>query len=322
MRLPHAALLMLLPIALAAACSSGTANPWEKTGAGTPPAGGSNTPAPGTTGTPAPGSTVDACMGQPAPASAARVWRLTTAQMRNTLQDVFGFAGTSIDSYPADSRADSAEYADAASRLVVGDLLTTYYDQTAEEVSANMATRSTSFLGCAMTALGTGTCLTDFLKTYGLKAWRRPLTPAELTGLQGLYTTVAASGDTQLGFTTVVQALILSPNFVFRTELGTSNAPGTTTTLTDYEVASALSYMIWDSSPDQALYDAASAGMLHDGPAIAAQVQRMFAASSRAPLALGSFVQQWLHTDGILVVKKDPTAFPMWNAAMAKDLSD
>jgi hypothetical protein len=261
-----------------------------------------------------------ACAGQPVPLTAPRVWRLTTAQLKNTLLDVFAFAGTSIDSYPADSRPDISEYADVADTLVVGDLLTTYYNNTAEEVSANVVANSSNFLGCAIADLGTGTCLQDFLTNYGMKAWRRPLTADEITQFQGLYNTVVMESGAQLGFTMVVQALILSPNFTFRTELGTSSAPGQTP-LTDYEVASALSYMLWDSPPDQALYDAAAAGMLHDPASAAAQVRRMFAASTRAPGALSSFVAQWLHTDGLLTVKKDPMLFPTWNAAVAQDLA-
>jgi hypothetical protein len=261
-----------------------------------------------------------ACAGQPMPLSAPRVWRLTTAQRKNTLLDAFNFAGTSIDSYPADSRADISENADVADTLDVGDLLTTYYNTTAEEVSANVVTHSSDFLGCAVADLGTGTCLQDFLTKFGLKAWRRPLASDEITGLQGLYNTVVMESGAELGFTMVVQALILSPNFSFRTELGTSSSGQTP--LTDYEVASALSYMLWDSPPDQALYDAAAAGMLHDPASIGAQVRRMFASSTRAPAALSSFVAQWLHTDGLLTVKKDPTLFPMWSAAVAQDLAN
>ncbi|HLY82300.1 MAG TPA: DUF1588 domain-containing protein, partial [Acidimicrobiales bacterium] len=72
--------------------------------------------------------------------------------------------------------------------------------------------------------------------------------------------------------------------------------------------------------PDAALYAAASAGQLHDAASIGAQVKRMFNGTTRAPVALTSFVQQWLHTDGLLSVKKDPTVFPMWTAQVTKDL--
>jgi hypothetical protein len=322
MRVPNAAWLVLLPIACGAACSAAPANPWEKSGGGSTSAGSPGSPgAPGSNSSSTGTTTTDACVGQALPLLAPRVWRLTTPQMKNTLLSVFGYAGTSIDMYPADSRPDTSEYADAADSLIAGDLLTTYYDQTAEEVSANLATRSSTFLGCAMTALGTGSCLQDFLTSYGLKAWRRPLTSTEVTNLQGLYTTVAASAGAQVGFTTVVQALILSPNFLFRTELGTSMTAGTTTALTDYELASALSYMLWDSPPDQALYDAAAAGTLHEQSSLSAQVKRMFAAATPAPAALSSFVQQWLHTDGLLTVTKSPTDFPMWSAAVSQDLA-
>jgi Protein of unknown function (DUF1592)/Protein of unknown function (DUF1588)/Protein of unknown function (DUF1595)/Protein of unknown function (DUF1585)/Protein of unknown function (DUF1587) len=283
------------------------------TGGGASTGGGSTT---GGTGGP------DACMDQAVGLSAPRVWRLTTAQMKNTLVEAFGFAGTSIDSYPADSRSDITEYANVANRLVVGDLLTTYYDKTAEEVSANVVSKSSSFLGCAVADLGAGTCLQDFVTTYGKKAWRRPLTTTEVTDLVGLYRMLSPGAGAQTAFAMVVQAIILSPKFAFRGELGTSDAPGTTTTMTDYEIASALSYMIWDAPPDQALYDAAAAGTLHDPSTLRAQVHRMFTASTRAPVALSSFMAQWLHTDGLLTVTKDSTLFPEFKGPVIQDLSN
>jgi hypothetical protein len=146
--------------------------------------------------------------------------------VKKTLLDAFGFAGTTIDAYPANSRPDINEYGNAADTLVVGDLLTTYYDGTAAEVSANVDAHASGFLGCAVPALGTGTCLQDFLTKYGQKLWRRPLTAEEIAEYQRLYTTTAASSGPDVGFSMVVEALILSPNFVFRTELGSSQASG------------------------------------------------------------------------------------------------
>jgi hypothetical protein len=311
-----------LALGLVVGCSEGTIGNAAgrkgpgATGAGSTGAGSTTTGA----GTGAGGGNPGACVGQPTKPSAPRVWRLTTTQMKNTLLEVFGFAGTSIDTYPADSRADITEYANVADRLVVGDLLTTYYDKTAEEVSASVVARSNSFIGCATNDLGAGNCLADFVTTYGMKAWRRPLSTDEVGELTSLYKMLAPGAGAQTAFSMVVQALILSPKFVYRTELGTSGAPGTTT-MTDYEIASALSYMLWDSPPDQVLYDAARAGMLHDPAMIRAQVGRMFNASTRAPAALGSFVAQWLHTDGLPTVTKDPNLFPMWNAMVAQDLA-
>jgi hypothetical protein len=143
-----------------------------------------------------------------------------------------------------------------------------------------------------------------------------------VTDLEGLYRMVATGAGAQTALAMVVQAILLSPKFAFRSELGTSDAAGTTTTMTDYEIASALSYMIWDAPPDQALYDAAEAGTLHDPATIRSQVHRMFTASTRAPVALSSFMAQWLHTAGLLTVTKDSTFFPEWNGELARDLAD
>src|SRR2546430_2446363 len=128
-------------------------------------------------------------------------------------------------------------------------------------------------------------------------AWRRPLTPAEITKYTNLYNGVAQANTPDVAFKGVVQALLLSPNFLFRTELGGGGAAGSTTALTDYELASAISYMFLDSPPDATLMQLAASGKLHDPATLSAQAKRLLRSGPQATGIVGSFFRQWLQFD-------------------------
>jgi hypothetical protein len=220
-----------------------------------------------------------------------RTWRLTHAQIKNTLADVAGFTSATIDGFPTETRVSG--YANQSDRLTVAPLLADQYLRLSSELATSVVSRAATFLKCPVASLPGGTCLGDFIRGFGAKMWRRPLADAEMTRLSSLYTTTAAqAGGPEMGLKTVVQALFMSPNFLYRVEVGNSQQPGTVTTLGDYELASALSYMLWDSAPDATLMDLAAQGKLHDPVTLAAQATRMLSAAGKAPATLNSFLQQ------------------------------
>jgi hypothetical protein len=250
-----------------------------------------------------------------------RVWRLTHTQLKNTILDTFGFAVPVLDALPAESRLDG--FANAAERLSLSPVLLAYYDKGADAIADEVIKRSGEFIKCPVTALGEGTCLADFLKTVGTRAWRRPLTDLELGKLDKLYRGAATALSPQEGLKTVVKGLVLSANFLFRTELGASNAaPGTNTKLTSLELASALSYTLWDGPPDAELMELALANKLSDPATLKAQAQRMFSASPKAQTALQSFLRQWMETESLLELSKDTKVFPAYSPQVAKDLEE
>jgi hypothetical protein len=278
--------------------------------AGVPGVGpGGNPGAPGA----GPGAT---CSAAPAP---ARLWRLTHTQLRNTIYDVFGVKSPVLDTLPEESRLDG--FANAAERLQLSPVLLAYYDRGADSVADEVIKRSGDFVKCPMAALGEGTCLADFLRSVGSRAWRRPLTDGEVAKLQKLYTGAAAALTPTDGFKTVLKGLMLSANFLFRTELGSDSTPGKATQLTDVELASALSYGLWDSPPDAALMDLATAGKLHQRDVLQAQARRMFAGATKAPAALDSFMQQWLETESLTTDPKDDAVYPTFTPQVAATLA-
>jgi hypothetical protein len=261
------------------------------------------------------------CAASPLPAP--RLWRLTHRQYENTVKDTFGFTVPALATLPQESRLDG--FANASDRLAVSSVLLESYNRAAEQVAAEVLRRSGEFLKCAPAALGTGTCLAEFLDSVGRKAWRRPLTEAEVGKLRTLHTEATAAAGPEEGLKMVVQGLLLSANFLHRVELGdppAAGATGGTIALTDYELASSLSYMLWDAPPDAALMDLAARGKLRDRATLLAQAQRLLVTAGKAPAALASFVQQWLETEDFTARPKDLATFPSYTPQLAQDLQD
>jgi hypothetical protein len=286
-------------------------------GAGPPsPAGPGDRPGPGPGTDPRP---TGAC--RDIPPAPARIWRLTHTQLRNTIQDAFGIRVPVLDTLPAEARLDG--FANASERLGLSPVLLAYYDRGADAIADEVVRRSAELVKCPVAALGEGTCLADFLRTFGQKVWRRPLSEVELGKLQALYRTAAQTLTPADGLKTVVKGLLMSASFLFRTELGSDPTPGATTRLTDLELASALSYTLWDSPPDATLMELALAGKLHEPATLRAQAQRMFTTSPRAQASLHSFMQQWLETEELTTARnKDSAAFPLYNPQVARDLEE
>jgi hypothetical protein len=153
----------------------------------------------------------------------------------------------------------------------------------------------------------------------GTRAWRRPLTSVEIAKYKNLFSTIAPANGPDVAFKSVVQALLLSPNFLFRTELGDGAGAGGTTKLTDHELASALSYMLVDGPPDAALMDLAATGRLHDPATLGAEAKRLLAGAS-AKKSVGSFFRQWLQFDSLPDMTKDASLFPTYTPELVADL--
>ena len=145
------------------------------------------------------------------------------------------------------------------------------------------------------------TCATQFITTFGLSAYRRPVASAEQTDLLTLFTNVRALG---LSFTesigAIAKGMIQSPNFLYHWEIGptepTAGSDGLLP-LTSWQLASRLASTIWESMPDSTLLQAAMAGQLTTSSQVAAQVTRMLA-DPQASNGLFYFHEQWLFNFG------------------------
>jgi mono/diheme cytochrome c family protein len=156
-------------------------------------------------------------------------------------------------------------------------------------------------------------CATTILSTLGRRAYRRPLTDADVRTLFRFYEIGRRTGDFEAGIRTAVQGLLTSPEFLFRVERDPANAtPGTVYPVGDLELASRLSFFLWSSLPDDELIEAAGRGKLRDASMLATQVRRMLG-DPRANVMVRNFVVQWLGLRKLAHISPDPIAYPEYD---------
>ncbi|MEI9894835.1 MAG: DUF1592 domain-containing protein [Chthoniobacter sp.] len=145
------------------------------------------------------------------------------------------------------------------------------------------------------------------------EAYRRPVMPAEVERVAKFVELAQKNGGSFLeGIQVAFQAALCSPYFLYRWELDPSNGkPGDTRDLTDYEIASRLSYFLWSSKPDSELFSLAAKGELHKPEVLEKQVTRMLH-DWRARSLVDNFGDQWLQIRNIWEVGIDPATFPKW----------
>jgi hypothetical protein len=145
------------------------------------------------------------------------------------------------------------------------------------------------------------TCATQFITTFGLSAYRRPIAAAEQKDLLTLFSTVRGLGQTfTQSIGAIVKGMLQSPNFLYHWEIGptapVAGADGLVP-LTSWQVASRLASSLWEAEPDATLLTAAQAGQLNTPAAVTTQVTRMLA-DPRSANGLFYFHEQWLFAFG------------------------
>lgn len=226
--------------------------------------------------------------------------RLTPTEYDNTIQTLFGLVSQHGATFPADEIVDG--FRNNAESLTVTALMADTLQRAAESIADEVDI--SPWLSCSVAA-PTPTCAEDFVTGVGALIFRRPLTVDEVTRYQELY---AAVEGFEAGSRLVITAMLQSPHFLYRSELGTAQSDGGYA-LSDWEIASELSYLIWQTMPDATLFAAAQASELHTEAQIDAQVTRMLADPRARPM-FRQFIAQWLGLDRVLTVPRDNVAFP------------
>src|SRR5579875_2008154 len=138
-------------------------------------------------------------------------------------------------------------------------------------------------------------CARRILSTLATRAFRRPVTDAEMETLLSFYQTGRNKRDFDLGIEMGVQRVLVDPQFIFRFEREPENvAAGSVYRISDLELASRLSFFLWSSIPDDELRDLAAAGKLHE-PAVLEQQTRRMLADPKAEALVSNFAGQWLY---------------------------
>src|ERR1019366_486799 len=193
----------------------------------------------------------------------------------------------------------------------------------AESLAATaVATQLPTLIGSCDPTQDAEACVTAFLGTFAPKAYRRPLTTTEEQRLRTVYATGSATGGFKGGVQLMLEAILQSPAFLYREELGAPDPslPAGVVRLTDYEVASELSFLLTGSMPDAPLFAAAANGTLKTTDDIRREATRLLATPQAKP-AFRSFLNQWMATDQVRAVNKDATIYPNFSPTLAASMA-
>ncbi len=159
-------------------------------------------------------------------------------------------------------------------------------------------------------------CARQILTAIARRAYRRPVTNEDISPLVGFYQIGRRDGGFEKGIEMALRALLVSPDFLFRIERDPANAPPASVhRVSDFELASRLSFFLWSSIPDDELLNLAEQGKLNQPQILAAQVNRMLD-DRKSKAFVSNFAGQWLYLRNLEQVKPDPDVFPLYDATL------
>jgi hypothetical protein len=229
--------------------------------------------------------------------------QLTLSEYQNTMADLLQITNPDTSAIPPDVTFNGFT-TNAAGAFVTEAHMDAY-----STVGAALASRAVteSFAKLVPCQTQDMACAGTFLDKFGLRAFRRPLTADEKTRYLTLFDPSLTGGDFKEGVELAISSMLISPFFLFRSELGTSTGPGYT--LTPYEIATALSYTYWGTTPDDTLLSAAQSGALANHGDIESQARRLIA-DPRGRGKIASFFYEWMESARAYVATKDMGTYP------------
>jgi cytochrome c5 len=164
-------------------------------------------------------------------------------------------------------------------------------------------------------------CARKIVTSLARRAYRRPVTDADITPLIAIYAEGRAARDFDAGIERALEALLSSPKFLMHIEREPAGVvEATPYRLSDLELASRLSFFLWRSIPDEELIDAAASGQLKTPTGLAQQVRRMLA-DKRASRFMKDFSEQWLEVRNIQALDPDAVLFPSFDDSLRKAMA-
>jgi len=206
-------------------------------------------------------------------------------------------------SFPVETRPDGFPFDDHAASGRVTAVHADEQIRAAERIVSALGDDIEDLAPCDL-AEG-ASCAEEFARTFGERAFRRPPTDAEIAR----YGALVLAGDSPIdGMRVAVRAFLVSPHFLYRSETGEPLEDGSFA-LTGWEIASALSYGLWGSMPDEALFAAARDGALSSDEDLEREARRLLD-DSRARVTIRAFAVQWLGVEAISDQPKSAVLFP------------
>jgi len=265
--------------------------------------------------------------------------RLTHSQYNNTVRDLLGDHSRPADRFPPEDFVGG--FKNQTRTQGIPPVLEDAYSTAAERMATNAfrAGDVNGLVPCAppqggasrQSSPGSGRaaadipardakCRDQFVRSFGERAFRRPLNDVEVRRYTELFAQQAnATGKFLEGARVVVEAMLQSPKFLFHVTAGDAGSPPSreaTADRRDYAIANRLSYLLWDTMPDRALLDAAAKGELRTADGIE-RIARGMLRDKRGQQAVDEFFSQWLRFDRMLTAAKDDGRFPTFTPELA-----
>jgi hypothetical protein len=164
-------------------------------------------------------------------------------------------------------------------------------------------------------------CARKILANLARHAYRRPVTDADVEPLVEFYQSAREKGDFEFGIEKAIQAMLVSPDFLFRVESDPSagSARDGVHRISDVELASRLSFFLWSSIPDDTLLDLAEKSKLSNPTVLAREVERMLDDPKSSALA-SNFAGQWLQIRNLVNMRPDPVVFADFDESLRSSM--
>ena len=263
-----------------------------------------------------PPKTPSECAAAPTEPGPTPLRRLNRTEYNRTVHDLLNDSTAPAAQFPGEEVVlgfdNNADQQRASGLLIEG------YQSAAIALSKAATADPPTLLACDPAAQGEDACVATFVSDFGLRIYRRPLAADEKSRLLAFYVANKQAFDFPTAVRLLMQAMLQSPHFLYRVE--TQGAPVTPSVVkvSGYQLASRLSYLLWSSTPDLPLLQAAAAGALDTPEGIKTQAVRLLA-DPRARFAVSSFFAQWLDFEKISKIgqaDKSAVAFPTFKPGL------
>jgi hypothetical protein len=246
------------------------------------------------------------------------IHRLNRDEYDNTVRDLFGITSKPAESFPADGGGGGG-FDNDADTLFLPPILMERYLKAADDILKE-AKPERILIAQPGKTLSAKDAARRIIKRFALLGYRRPPETPEIDRLMSLYDRATTRGAKFLDAVKLpLKAILVSPNFLFRVE--DDPAPGAQPRrLDDYELASRLSYFLWNTMPDDALFQLAASHRLHDPKILDGQIRRMLADPKSRAMA-DSFAGQWLRIRDLYTsAQPDPGKYPDYSPTLRDNM--
>lgn len=210
----------------------------------------------------------------------------------------------------------------------MSDVDASLYGRAAEDLANALTADLSRILPCSTSLSDVAeedTCIGELLRSFGTRVYRRPLSESEVADHLSLFGAVRR-GELAYDFTgatrVLLTAMLQAPDFLYHWETDPKevNLENGAVRLDPYQIASRLSFFLWQSMPDDTLLSAAAEGRLANEAQVEAEARRLID-DPRALDGIASFFPQWLRLDAILGAERDPTLYPEFGPSLTSAMT-